>query len=55
MALNPSITGEQMRAEKQLRRRQVGGLLIIMTMIVVGSIFHAGISQVFPLGWWRIW
>jgi len=42
-------------AENQLRRRQVGGLLLILAMIVAGSIFHAGIGRVFPPGWWRVW
>jgi len=42
-------------ADNQLRRRQVGGLLIIAAIIVVASIFHAGIGRVFPPGWWRVW
>jgi hypothetical protein len=41
--------------EDQLRRRQISGLLIIAATIVAGSIFHAGIRQLFPLGWWCVW
>ncbi len=55
MARNRPITEHQSPAEQQFRRRQIGGLLLIMAMIVAGSIFHAGVGQLFPPGWWRIW
>lgn len=42
-------------AENRLRRRQIGGLLLLLAMIVAGSIVHAGAGRVFPPGWWRVW
>ncbi len=39
----------------QLRKRQVVGLLILLAIILAASIFHAGIANVFPQGWWHIW
>jgi hypothetical protein len=48
-----------MTASKQLahelRKRQVAGLLILLAIVVAASIWRAGISQVFPHGWWHIW
>ncbi len=40
---------------EQLRKRQITGLLILLAIILAASIFHAGIAQVFPKGWWHIW
>lgn len=40
---------------EQLRKRQVAGLLILLAIILAASIFHAGIANVFPQGWWHIW
>jgi hypothetical protein len=39
----------------QLRKRQVAGLLILLAIILAASIFHAGLANVFPRGWWHIW
>jgi len=40
---------------EQLRRRQVAGLLILLAIILAASIYHAGLANVFPRGWWHIW
>ncbi len=48
MAANPQVT-------EQLRRRQITGLLILLGIVVAASIYHAGIAQVFPQGWWHVW
>jgi len=39
----------------ELRKRQIGGLLILLAVIVAASIYHAGLAEVFPHGWWHIW
>ena len=44
-----------MHAEDELRRRQIAGLLIVATIIVLMSIFRAGVANVFPRGWWHMW
>ena len=40
---------------EQLRKRQITGLLILLAIILAASIYHAGLAQVFPRGWWHIW
>ncbi len=42
-------------AETHERRRQARGLLLIALVILVLSIFRAGIHRVFTQGWWRLW
>ncbi len=42
-------------ARDPLRRRQAAGLLILLSIVVALSIFRAGLSQIFPAGWWHIW
>jgi hypothetical protein len=39
----------------QLRRRQIAGLLFLLAVILLASIYHAGVGQVFPRGWWHLW
>jgi len=39
----------------QLRKRQVAGLLILLAIILIAGIYHAGLANVFPQGWWHIW
>jgi hypothetical protein len=39
----------------QLRRRQISGLVILLGIVVAASIYRAGLAQVFPRGWWRLW
>jgi hypothetical protein len=51
----PDGDAKRTAAIDRLRRRQIGGLLILLAIIVAASIFHAGLGQVFPTGWWRIW
>ena len=41
--------------DRELRRRQIGGLLILLAVIVAASLYRAGIAGVFPRGWWHIW
>jgi hypothetical protein len=49
----------QAKSEKNLRhslaRRQAAGILIVIVVIVILSIWRAGLASVFPVGWWRIW
>ena len=45
-------TGLRLRLE---RRRQVRGLLWIAVVVVVFSVWRAGVHRVFPVGWWRLW
>jgi hypothetical protein len=37
------------------RRRQVRGLLLLALVILTLSITRAGMGNVFPHGWWRLW
>lgn len=37
------------------RRRQVAGLAILAMVILVFSMWRAGLAAVFPAGWWRLW
>ncbi len=37
------------------RTRQVRGLLLLLALILLGTIFHAGVRNVFLPGWWRVW
>jgi hypothetical protein len=53
--VGPNRAAAQAAAIDRLRRRQIGGLLILLAIIVAASIWHAGFGQVFPAGWWRIW
>ncbi len=39
----------------RLRKRQITGLLLLLAVILIASVFHAGLAQVFPHGWWHIW
>ncbi len=45
----------KLRIAEQLGRRQIAGLLLLLTIIVAVSIYRAGLAQVFPKGWWHIW
>ncbi len=44
-----------MTNSEELRKRQIAGLLILLAIVLVASIYHAGIHNVFPHGWWHIW
>jgi hypothetical protein len=49
---------ERPQAEAALqteRRRQVRGLLVLAAMVIVFGVVRAGWSQVFTVGWWRLW
>lgn len=37
------------------RRLQTFGLLLLAAGILVGTVFYAGIHNVFLPGWWRLW
>ncbi len=43
------------RARVAHRRRQAAGLGIIAVLILIFSLWRAGLATVFPVGWWRIW
>jgi hypothetical protein len=45
---------KQTTISKQLRKRQIAGLIILLAIILAASIYHAGIASVFPRGWWHI-
>jgi hypothetical protein len=49
------LVAPQNTIHDQIRRRQVAGLLILLAIILAASIFHAGLANVFPKGWWHIW
>jgi hypothetical protein len=40
---------------RQERTRQVRGLLLLLVLILLGTILHAGVRNVFLPGWWRVW
>ena len=42
-------------ARRSLARRQAAGIAILLVVIVILSIWRAGLASVFPVGWWRIW
>lgn len=44
-----------MQPQRELRRRQAAGLLLIALAILVFSVWRAGLHAVFPTGWWRVW
>jgi hypothetical protein len=54
---NAQIAGESQAARSLTiqRRRQVAGLLLIALMILLASLWRAGLLTVFPRGWWRLW
>lgn len=37
------------------RRLQVVGLLLLAAAVLVGTVLHAGVRNVFLPGWWRCW
>ncbi len=43
------------RAEQTriFRRNQVFGLLIVVAVIVIWTLFHTDRGWIFPAGWWR--
>ena len=43
------------RASIAHRRRQAAGLGIIAVLVLIFSLWRAGLAAVFPVGWWRIW
>jgi hypothetical protein len=47
--------GTERHVSDQLRKRQIAGLLILLGIVVAAGIYRAGITQVFPRGWWHVW
>ncbi len=43
---------ERLRRE---RRRQLRGLMLLVFAVLLFSVLRAGVSHVFPAGWWRLW
>ncbi|ADV81109.1 hypothetical protein AciPR4_0271 [Terriglobus saanensis SP1PR4] len=39
---------------RQERTRQVRGLLILLAFILLGTVLHVGVRNVFLPGWWRV-
>ena len=37
------------------RKRQIRGLMVLAFAVLLFSILRAGVSNVFPAGWWRLW
>ncbi|MBS1815370.1 MAG: hypothetical protein JSS87_10880 [Acidobacteria bacterium] len=37
------------------RKRQVRGLLLLALIVLVATLLHAGVRNVFLPGWWRLW
>ena len=44
-----------MAGEEQYRRRQIGGLLLMALVILLVTLWRAGLHNVFPPGWWHLW
>ena len=47
---------EEARRAEQMRvyqRNQVFGVLIVVAMIVIWTLFHTNPQWIFPPGWWR--
>ncbi|MCL2659541.1 MAG: hypothetical protein FWD64_03365 [Acidobacteriaceae bacterium] len=42
-------------AERQERKRQLRGLLLLAVVALVFSLLRAGLGRVFTHGWWRLW
>ena len=40
---------------RQERKRQIRGLMLLAFAVLLFSILRAGVSSVFPAGWWRLW
>jgi len=37
------------------RKRQIIGLLLIALIVLIASVWRAGLASIFPPGWWRLW
>jgi hypothetical protein len=37
------------------RRRQIRGLLMLGAFLLMFILLRAGLHNVFPRGWWRVW
>ena len=46
----PDVTAKQ-----QERRMQVRGMLLLAVVVLVFSVWRAGVHRVFTVGWWRLW
>jgi hypothetical protein len=42
-------------AKRHERRRQIRGLLLLALVVLVFSLYRAGLHNVFTAGWWRLW
>jgi len=42
-------------AKRHERRRQIRGLLLLAVVVLVFSLYRAGLHNVFTRGWWRLW
>jgi hypothetical protein len=55
MRLGRATEPKDDRPETVQRRRQVAGLLLMALIILVASVWRAGLGSMFPRGWWRLW
>jgi hypothetical protein len=47
---------ERRRQGEQVERRgMVRGLLLLATVVLIASVWRAGVERVFLAGWWRHW
>ncbi len=37
------------------RRLQVGAALVLGLLVLIAVVLRAGVSNIFPPGWWRPW
>ena len=44
-----------MNAHDQLKKRQIGGLLIVAAVILCFALLRADRHAIFAPGWWRFW
>jgi hypothetical protein len=44
-----------MPVDRELRKRQVYGLLIIALILLAAGVARSSVHDIFPPGWWRIW
>jgi hypothetical protein len=44
-----------MSQEREVRLRQVRGLVWIAACVILFSVARAGVHRVFGAGWWRLW
>jgi hypothetical protein len=54
-ALVEQIALEQTIRRQTERRRQIRGLLLLFTALLIFILLRAGLHNVFTPKWWRVW